>query len=38
VEVFVDGRPMGRGQGHSKKEAQMEAARQALEALEKNDN
>ncbi len=36
VEVFIDGRPMGRGQGHSKKEAQMEAARQALESLDKD--
>lgn len=33
VEVFVDGRKMGSGSGKSKKEAQMMAAREALNRL-----
>jgi ribonuclease III len=34
VEVWVDGAPMARGEGRSKKRAEQEAARAALEALD----
>jgi ribonuclease-3 len=34
VEVWVAGKPLGRGQGKSKKQAAQEAAHQALLALE----
>lgn len=33
VEVLVGSRVMGRGQGHNKKQAELDAARQALETL-----
>jgi ribonuclease-3 len=33
VEVYLDERPMGRGRGRSKKEAEQEAARDALERV-----
>lgn len=32
--VMVDGRPLGTGAGHSKKQAEMNAAQQALDSLE----
>jgi dsRNA-specific ribonuclease len=32
-EVFIDGRPSGRGRGPTKKEAQARAANKALETL-----
>jgi len=34
VEVLVDDRPLGRGQGRSKKEAENKAAQQALKAVD----
>jgi ribonuclease-3 len=34
VQCLIDGRAMAEGEGHSKKEAQQEAARQALERLD----
>jgi ribonuclease III len=34
VQCVIDGEPMAEGEGHSKKEAQQEAARQALARLE----
>ena len=34
IEVLVGGRPMGRGAGHSKQDAEKEAAREALARLE----
>lgn len=37
VDVIIEGKVLGRGQGHSKKEAQMEAARQALDKLKAQD-
>lgn len=36
VEVWIAGKPLGRGQGKSKKQAAQEAAHQALLALEEN--
>lgn len=35
VEVYVDNKPMAQGKGKSKKEAEQQAARKALEMLEK---
>ncbi|MBX6422529.1 ribonuclease III [Thermosulfurimonas sp. F29] len=37
VEVVVNGRVLARGRGRSKKEAAQEAARRALQLLDKND-
>ncbi len=37
VEVLIEGRRMGRGRGRSKKEAQMKAAREALDRLRSGD-
>lgn len=34
VEVYVDGRPMAKGKGKSKKEAEQKAAKKALDILE----
>ncbi len=36
VEVMVNGQVLGTGRGHSKKEAQMEAAKEALEKVQKD--
>jgi dsRNA-specific ribonuclease len=39
VEVWIAGKPLGRGEGKSKKQASQEAARQALLILQElNDN
>lgn len=37
VEVIINGQTLGIGRGHSKKEAQMEAAREALKKLQQNN-
>ncbi len=36
MEVTLDGKPIGTGKGHSKKEAEQQAAKAALEALRQN--
>ena len=38
IAVFIDGKEMGRGEGHSKKLAEQEAAENALRSLEKEEN